>query len=169
MCENKHIYVGKKYWFFNENSKTCLWTTNQGYNQESKLGKIQFGDWRFWLKRGHSFMKSLPTHFLDLKVQFCETIINGWSCFMCIVFVSVFTDETQWHHRRQPPYCFHYQKTYASQRMIIWEFSFTCIVMNRNVWFVERSHAHALWRRGRDVNHLSVLVDLSRAICFFKE
>ena len=34
-------------------------------------------------------MKSLPTQFLDLQLQFCETIINGWSCFVCIVFVNV--------------------------------------------------------------------------------
>ena len=45
----------------------------------------------------------------------------------------------------RPPYCFHCQTAYQSQRTIGWELQCTCIVMYHNVWFAESSRALALW------------------------
>ena len=74
---------------------------------------------------------------------------------MCIFqsFFVFFADETSRHDSRRSPYCFHCRTEYASQHMIGWELSCTCIMMNHNVWFAESSRAPALWRHDRDVNN----------------
>ena len=58
-----------------------------------------------------------------------------------VFFKVLLAIETPWHDPRWPPYCFHWQTTYASQHMIGWEVLCTCIVMYSNVWFAKSSHA----------------------------
>ena len=45
---------------------------------------------------------------------------------------------------------FHCRTAHASQHMIGWELSCTCIAMHRNVWLAERPRPPALWRHGRN-------------------
>ena len=64
------------------------------------------------------------------------------------VYFSKFliADEASWQDQHWLPYCFHCQTVYALQHMIVWEVSWTCIVMHHNVWwFAKSSHASTLW------------------------
>ena len=46
-----------------------------------------------------------------------------------------------------------HDKTIIVQCVIGWDLSWTYIVMNRNIWFAESSHAYALWRHDWDINN----------------
>ena len=83
----------------------------------------------------------------------------------------VFADEASRQERRRPPHCSHCQRAYASQRVIGWELSCTCIVMNHNVWFAENSRAPALWRHDRDINshNMAMLLIFQGQLAMFTE
>ena len=112
------------------------------------LIKVQFRGLELLKKKGALKKNFTYPGPLDLHQQIGDTIlVDGLA--PCVFFKEFVC----WRHdRHRPPYCFHCQTAYASQRMIGWELSCTCIVMNHNVWFAESSRAPALWRHDWDVN-----------------
>ena len=109
--------------------------------------KCSLGNWIFFKKNYAVEVFYIPNFFrFFLTDCWCDL----WWIVLGVFFNVFVVGEIPWCDLRRPPYWLYCQTAYASQRMIGWDLSCTCIVTSRSE---------------RQPSKHGALADLSRATC----
>ena len=109
--------------------------------------KVRFRELNIFKEKNALEVFHLPNFFRSVLTNcWCDL----WWIVFCVFFNVFVVDKTPWCDLRRPPHWYYFQTAYASQRMIGWELSCTCIVTSRS---------------GRQPSKYGALADLSRATC----